>query len=604
MSNFRDILRKLFTRNVVVKHLPGGRLKALDVNKMQAAGNMQTYGRGVRWRNGRNFNSVTGYGNTFANEQIEALRRQLYMDYELMDTEAIAASALDIVADECTTVDPHGNLLIIKTDDERIKKILHNLFYDVLNIEFTLWSWVRSTLKYGDMMLYLHIREEYGVINVEPVHPSLMVREDGTVEDPDRVRFRYNGEHGSVYSPENYYDDFEIAHFRLLGDTNFLPYGVSILYPGRKDWKRMMLMEESMLLQRIMRAPERRIFKIDIGNIAPEEVDGYIELMRNEMKKAPYIDPITGDYNLRFNLENSLEDFFIPTRGGNSTTGIETLQGLTNEGQKDDVEYFKSKFLASLKIPIEYFGFAEGSVKAGLAQIDLRFARTIERLQKIFVSEFYKIAVVHLKAQGFENDDLLNFELSLSNPSLVFERQKVDVLTAKVDLAKSIREDNLLSDKYIYENIFGFTEDEWKMMRDNQVTDAQHKLRLQQIMDEGNDPKATGKTYGTPHDIASMQVASKFNIADTNDTIKQLYTPDEREENEGKPDQFAGSFETRRDIDFGGDPSGRKENNRMESFIKRLDLVKKTKINFPPNKKSIEMLNERYILGDEDYATE
>lgn len=603
MAGIRDLLKKIFTQNVVVKQLPGGRLKTYDVNKSQSQGNGKSYSPRHRWANGRSLTSVSGYGSGFTNQEMEAIRKQMYIDYELMDTEAFASAALDIYADESTTLDPHGQLIVIKTDDERIKKILHNLFYDVLNIEFNLWSWIRTMCKYGDCFLYMQLNDDYGVVNVIPIHPSLMIREDGTDENPDIVQFKYEGISG-LHSSMNKYEAYEIAHFRLLTDTNFLPYGRSILEPGKRDWKALRLAEDAMLLHRIMRAPERRIVKIDIGNIAPEEVDAHVEQIASEMKKIPYIDPQTGEYNLRYNLQNFMEDIFMPVRGGQSGTSIETLPGLQNEGQKEDVEYFKEKFMASVKIPKEFLGAAEGETRSSVTQNDIRFARTIERIQKIFVSEFYKIALVHLKVQGFSTDDLLNFELYLSNPSLVFERQKTDVLTAKVDLAKSIREDNLLSDKYIYENIFGFSEDEWKGMRNAVIEDAKHKLRLQQILEEGNDPAVTGRTYGTAHDIATMQVSSKYDIHDANEELKQLYTSDERENNTGKPQQFKSSFETRRDQDFGRDPMGRKDLNKMEVFLKGLENIKtrratKSIINEGKKTNDIEMLDEKQILGDD-----
>ena len=434
-----------------------------------------------------------------------------------------------------------------------------------------------------------------------PIHPTLMSREEGTVENPDVIQFQYEGI-GGLHGSISKFEAYEIAHFRLLTDTNFLPYGRSILEPGKRDWKALRLAEDAMLLHRIMRAPERRIVKIDIGNIAPEDVDAHIEQIVSEMKKVPYIDPQTGEYNLRYNLQNFMEDYFMPVRGGQSGTSIETLPGLQNEGQKDDVDYFKEKFMASVKIPKEYLGVSEGETRSSVTQNDIRFARTIERIQKIFVSEFYKIALVHLKVQGFSTDDLLNFELYLSNPSLVFERQKTDVLTAKVDLAKSIREDNLLSDKYIYENIFGFSEDEWKGMRNAIIEDVKHKFRLSQITDEGNDPAISGRTYGTAHDIATMQVSSKYDIHDANEELKQLYTPDERENNAGKPQQFKSSFETRRDQDFGRDPLGRKDLNKMESFLNGLETIKthkKVKSIIKENNADIEMLDEKNILGDE-----
>ena len=511
MASIRDTLKKMFSRNVQLIHLPGGRIKTYDINKSQSIGSPTTYSNQAKWRNGRSFNSVSGYGSGFTNEEIEAIRMQMYLDYELMDTDSIISSALDIFAEESTTVDIDGQLLKVKTDNHKVKKILYNLFYDIMNIEFNLWSWIRTMCKYGDFFLYLQINEEFGIVNVMPIHPSLMQREEGHKDNPDEVRFKYQGDVG-FYSGHNIFEEYEIAHFRLLTDTNFLPYGRSAIEPGKKTYKQLVLMEDAMLLHQIMRAPERRIHYIDVGNIAPEEIDSYIEEIATEMKKIPYIDQTTGDYNLRFNLQNMLEDYYLPVRGDQSGTKIDTLAGLSDDGMKESVEYYMNKLLASLKIPKDFLGYGleSSSGKANLASLDIRFARTIERIQKIFVSELYKIAIIHLKVQGFEDKDLMDFELYLTNPSLVFERQKTDVMTAKVDLMKSIKEDKLFSKKYCYENIFGMSEDEWKADQERLFQDGEEEFRLTQIVEQGNDPKKSGKSIGTPWDIATMQVASKF----------------------------------------------------------------------------------------------
>ena len=122
----------------------------------------------------------------------------------------------------------------------------------------------------------------------------------------------------------------------------------------------------------------------------------------------------TGEYNLKFNMQNMLEDYFLPVRGGESGTSIDTLNGLSNDGQIDDIEYLRNKMHAALKIPKAFLGYDEGvEGKATLAAEDVRFARTIERIQKIFVSELTKIAIIHLYAQGFEGEDLINFSLFL-----------------------------------------------------------------------------------------------------------------------------------------------------------------------------------------------
>lgn len=599
MSTFRDTLTKLFTRNVVIKRLPGKRLKALDVNKTQMTGpNTSTYK--ARWRR----NSATGgYGYGYVNADIESLRKKMYVDYDLMDSDGVISSAIDIFADESTTCSENGELLVIKSENTEVKKLLHNLFYDILNIEFNLWSWIRTTCKYGDYFLFMDVREGLGVVNVVPVHPGLIVREEGHPDNPDRVRFTYEGD-SSVYSNKDKLEAFEVAHFRLLTDPNYLPYGRSVIEPARKVYKSLQLMEDAMLLYRITRAPERRLFKIDVGNIAPDEIDAYIEEIANSMKKTPYYDAETGEYNWRYNIENQMEDYFLPTRGGESGTNIETLPGLQNQGQIDDINYLKDKMHAALKIPRSFLGGEESgeNAKAGLAASDIRFARTIERIQKVFVSELYKIAVVHLYTQGFRDHELLNFEIYLTNPSLIYERQKIELLTSKMELVSSIKEANVFSDKYIYEVIFGMTEDEWISDRDQLIEDLKHRFRQQQITDEGNDPKVSNKTFGTPHDIASMHMASKMDI-ETGEEMKKLYKDDERQYNQGQPEKRT-SFETERDKDFGRDPTGKKDMEKkagLESFIRSLKKVEFKKLITEEEKpeKNIKMLDESSLIDGE-----
>jgi hypothetical protein len=233
-----------------------------------------------------------------------------------------------------------------------------------------------------------------------------------------------------------------------------------------------------------------------------------MEQIINKMKKIPHVDPQTGNYNLKFNINNMLEDYYLPVRGGQSSTSIDTLPGMTFTGM-DDIEYVKHKMMAALKIPKPFLGFDEGvEGKSTLASMDIRFARTIERIQKIVVSELAKIAVVHLYAQGFEGEDLVGFELELTAPSIIYDQQKVALMTEKVTLATSMRDLKLVSDKYIYEYIFNMTEEQWLSERSNVVEDLKLRFRQNQIEQEGNDPTITGVSYGTPHDLATVHMSS------------------------------------------------------------------------------------------------
>jgi hypothetical protein len=427
-------------------------------------------------------NSINTYN---PNYNYFSSKTELYTDYEVMDQDSIIASALDIYADETVMKDDFGDVLRITSENENVKKILHNLFYDILNIDFNLWPWVRNMCKYGDFYLHLDIQEEIGIMNVVPLSAYEIVREEGMdPTNPYHVEFKQLGG-GNIT-----YENFEIAHFRLLSDSNFLPYGKSIIEGGRKVWKQLTLMEDAMLIHRIMRAPEKRIFKIDVGNIPPAEVDNYMQKIINQMKKTPYVDQQTGDYNLKFNMQNMLEDYFLPVRGGQSGTEIDTLAGMEFTGI-DDIEYLRNRMLAGLKIPKAFIGYEEGlGGKATLAAEDVRFARTIERIQRIVISELYKIAVVHLSAQGFENAELLDFDLTMTSPSTIYEQEKLTLYNTKVDLAKSMLEGKIISKSWIYKNIFNFGPEDVAEIEAGIIKDQKELFRVTKIGEDGEDPES------------------------------------------------------------------------------------------------------------------
>ena len=496
-------LQRLFSTNVIVRNVGGKRLKVADTSRTQSISKNNLVDRYQKIFTGA---GLSGYSDSLLTKSV---RLNLFKDYEAMDSDAIISSALDIYSDESTMKSEYGEVLEIKSDNEQIKQILHNLFYDILNIEFNLWPWIRNMCKYGDFFLKLDINEKYGITNVVPMSVYDVSRLEGLdPENPEYVKFliesttsehRYKSERSSTREElENY----EVAHFRLLSDSNYLPYGKSQVEGARKIYKQLTLMEDAMLIHRIMRAPEKRVFKLDIGNIPPNEVDNYMQQVINKMKKAPVVDETTGDYNLKYNMQNITEDFFLPVRGGDSGTNIDSLPGLTYEAT-EDIEYLKNKLLSALRIPKAFLGFEEqiGS-KATLAAEDVRFARTIERIQRITISELTKIAIVHLYAQGYTDADLVDFELGLTNPSTIYEQEKIELWNNKTQLASSMLQDGLVSSEWIYKNIFGFTQEQIKKEDDSIVFDYKNKFRRQQIENEGNDPAKSGESQGTPSDMA------------------------------------------------------------------------------------------------------
>jgi hypothetical protein len=409
----------------------------------------------------------------------------LFRDYDAMDNDPIISSALDIYADESTLKNEFGDVVQIKSKNEKVKEILENLFYDILNIEFNLWAWTRNMVKYGDFFLLQEIQEGVGIINVRPLPVYDTERLENTdINNPNYIKFKVNNDPNG----KGEYENFEIVHFRLLSDTNFLPYGKAMIENGRRIWKQVSLMEDAMLIHRIMRAPDKRVFKIDIGNIPPQEVDNYMQKIIGKMKKTPFVDKKTGDYNLKYNMQNLTEDFYLPVRGGDSGTSIDNLAGM-EYASIEDIDYLKNKMFAALKIPRAYLGYEENvNGKATLAAEDVRFARTIERIQRTVVSELSKIAIVHLYAQGIQDSEMTNFSLSLVNPSTIYEQEKVNLWSEKVRLAQDIQGLNMLSKDWVYENIFKLSGGEQDTQRVRMLEDLKDRFRFRSIEDEGNDP--------------------------------------------------------------------------------------------------------------------
>jgi hypothetical protein len=307
-----------------------------------------------------------------------------------------------------------------------------------------------------------------------------------------------------------------------------------------------------MLIHIISRSPDRRIFYINVGSIPPNEVENFMQKTISTMKRTPLMDSQTGEYNLKYNQQNLLEDFYIPIRGNDTSTKIETTPGLNYDGIQD-VTYLRDKLFAALKVPKAFMGYDKDlSGKATLAAEDIRFARTIDRIQRITLSELYKIALVHLYSQGYTGEELTNFELDLTGPSIIYDQEKIALLTQKVELAQKIIESKLLPTDWIYDNVFHFSQDEYDEYRDLLAEDQKRAFRYTQLMEEGNDPKVTGRSYGTPHDLASLY--GKGRMYSEPDNLPVGYGDDLEM---GRPEEKATNRNTQ-DDNFGKDRLGAK----------------------------------------------
>jgi len=450
----------------------------------------------------------------------EPNRLAAYYDYESMEFTPEISAALDIYAEESTTMSEKGEILTIYSESDRIKNILDDLFHNKLDINTNLQMWARGVCKYGDNFVYLKIDPEKGIVGVQQLPNIEIERIEGVssktpnerdIKVPVReLRFQWKNK-------DMEFQAWEIAHFRLLGDDRKLPYGTAMLDKVRRIWKQLLLAEDAMLIYRTSRAPERRVFKIFVGNMDDKDIEPYVQKVANKFKRQPVSDPRNGQVDMRYNQMAVDQDYFVPVRDPSQTMPIETLPGAQNLGEIADIEYIQKKLLAALRIPKAFLGFEEvvGDGK-NLALMDIRFARTINRIQKSLIQELNKVALVHLYLLGME-DELNNFELSLTNPSAQSDLLRIEQWKEKVTLYKDATSDQSqvgilpVSHTWAKKNILGFSDNEVLLDLQQQRLERAIGFELtntQQIIKRSGVFDDVDKKYGIPEEDREKLEAS------------------------------------------------------------------------------------------------
>lgn len=363
------------------------------------------------------------------NLQANADRIGRLRDYELMDSTPIVSTALNVYADDACSYNEDGQILTINSDNEKIKDELEFFFKEIVNIDFNIYHWIRTLCKTGDEFLLLAVEPEKGIQGIISLPTAEIEREEAYDGDPNSIRFRWLNQTGE------YYEDYQIAHFRLIGDDHYLPYGRSILESGRRAWKQMQLLEDAMLIYRISRAAEKRVFKIETANLPPDQVGAFLKEQRDRVKTESLVNPMTGEIDLRYRSTAITDDFWFAKRGDMGST-VETLPGGQRINDQDDLLFIQQQLITSLGCPKIYLQFDEDlGNRSAASKEDIRFARTIQRIQKIVISELSKIAIIHLFAlKKYDEKDITNFELKLYNPSTIMELGKLELMEKRLDI--------------------------------------------------------------------------------------------------------------------------------------------------------------------------
>lgn len=411
------------------------------------------------------------------NQSIEVydLTVDYYQNFCLQNQIIVSNSALDIYVFQALTKDEFGDILQIKCQDNQIEEVLRQLFYQRLNCQFNFSVWFRNLVKYGDFPLALKLDQQYGIIGAQPISPYDFQRIEDDGGGPESYSFKILGIGNELIQ------NYNIAHFRLLNDSNFLPYGKSVLEPARRTWKSLSLMIDAMMIQRIMRAPQRRVFKVDVGDLPNEEIQSYMGDVINKMKKVPYKDPNTGQVNLKYNMQNMIQDYYIPVRGSQDGSSVQTLEGMNNE-MIQDIQFLKSYMMAALKIPKAFLAFQQGlQGKATLAGLDIIFARYIQSLQNLFINELNRMAYIHLYITGYRDLNDIDFRLSLNNPSDVKKLQQMQLWQQKVNLGKEMQQSGHFSYNYIFKHIYQINDDDAVKMLKQVMYDTRYRKKLADI---------------------------------------------------------------------------------------------------------------------------
>ncbi len=487
----------------------------------------------------------------------ETTRIGSYSDFEAMEFYPTIAAALDIMMEESTTVNDNGKIMNIYSDSKRIKGILEDLFFNRLDVHTSLPMWIRNVCKYGDNFVFLNINDTHGILSskqlpnyeMERIENDMFDMVTGRAMSDDQatgnVKFIWRGRDVELNS-------WQVAHFRLLGDDRRLPYGTSILEKARRIWKQLVLSEDSMLVYRVTRAPERRVYKIYVGNIDEADVESYVNTIADRFKRTQVIDPATGQIDLRFNQLANDQDYFIPVRSEDAPNPIDTLPGAQNLDQIADIEYLQRNLFTALRIPKPFLGFEESAGDGkNLALQDIRFSRTINRIQQSMIQELNKIAIIHLYLLGFE-DEIDNFTITLNNPSTQAEMLKIEHLQNKITLLKDAVSDTgngfaAMSWTRAHREILGWSDDEIKQ---DLIEQRMEKAASAELANTANVIKHTGMFDTVDRIYGDYKMA-------LNGGLPEGGAPTDAEDGEapmgGGGGGFGGGGGGGEDLDFGAD---------------------------------------------------
>ena len=444
--------------------------------------------------------------------QIEYDKKKRYQDYEKMDEYPEIGAALDIYSDDGTQKHLNGDILHIDSGSKAVKLELEN-FIKNTNLRQYIWDIFRNVAKYGDCFVENIVdlnNTSAGIQRLKILNPNYITRVENQYgylqkfmqEVPDvRGAGGSNDPNNAAAGSGKYLDlnKDQISHFRIhTSDPNFYPYGKSIVFPAINAWRSLKLMEDAMLIYRLARAPERRVFYVDTGNLPTSKVEMFMERLKQKFKKEKFFDPTSGKINERYNPLSTDEDFFVPVKGKGNGTKIETLPGAQNLGETDDVKYFRDKLLAALKVPQDFIVEKEQSPerKSNLSQLDIKFSRAVGRLQREVETSLNLVVKRHLTLRKFDKNVVNQVEVTLCPPSDLQEKRRLELDEMKTRVVQAVKGLELFPDDYIYEHYFQMNENEIKEVKDQMAELQKEAMDAEMAQQQALAPPEPGSELG------------------------------------------------------------------------------------------------------------
>lgn len=452
-----------------------------------------------------------------------------YIDYEQMDDYSELSATLDVYADDATTIDAHRRHMIWATgDDAMVRDIVDDLLYRRLDVEADAWSTIRTMAKYGQGIAEI-IANENGVVGLNYLPPASMRKvldhkgivqgyvqsTTGNFTGMDAVKFAElmatrNKDAGPTKDGWVVFAPWEIVWWQIPSKQVRAPYGVSVFDAARWAWKRLTMLEDSAIVNRITKN-SRYVYYVDTQDMPPREATSYLQQVKQMAKKKKVVDPQTGQIDFRFNAQAQDEDVYVPVRGGREATRIDVLPGIDIEFT-DLLEYFRAKMFAALRVPKNYFGMDQEVTRANLSQMDVMFARTVMRIQRMYMTGLLQVVRLHLALLDVDPDSY-NVGLDMTTPSTILEMSQIEVGNARAALAQGMGD--YYDKRSILTKVFGETDlDADNIVRakqkeglDEMQSQGEVQNRIASMM--GGQEGGTGEDDGTPEDTEEAPVSAE-----------------------------------------------------------------------------------------------